>query len=86
MPWVLSSNRGCWCHAHVTAGASCKGTTIAHKEEWNGMTDVVDGPKKLGANRRLVNAKTSMLQEKNPDAACMCVHTSFGKYSDRHVL
>ena len=50
------------------------------------MTDVVDGPKKLGANRRLVNAKTSMLQEKNPDAACMCVHTSFGKYSDRHVL
>ena len=40
----------------------------------------------LGANRRLANAKISMLQEINPDAACMYVHTSFDMYSDRHVL
>ena len=29
----------------------------------------------FGANRRLANAKSSMLQENNPDAACMYVHT-----------
>ena len=33
------------------------------------MTDVVDG--------RLANAKSSMFQENNPDAACMYVHTCF---------
>ena len=31
----------------------------------------------LGANRRLANTKSSMLQENNPDAACMYVHTYF---------
>ena len=40
----------------------------------------------LGANRRLANAKSSMLQENNPAAASMYVHTSFDLYSDRHVL
>ena len=40
----------------------------------------------LGANRRLANAKISMLQENKRDAACVYVHTSFDTYSDRHVL
>ena len=42
----------------------------------------------LGAHRRLANAKSPMLQENNPDAVCMYVHTStcFGMYSDQHVL
>ena len=39
----------------------------------------------LGANRRLANAKSSMLQENKRDAACMYVHT-FDTYSGRHVL
>ena len=33
----------------------------------------------------LRNAKSSMLQENNPDAACMYSY-SFDVYSDRHVL
>ena len=40
----------------------------------------------LGANRRLANAKSYMLQEDKRDVACMYVHTSFDTYSDRHVL
>ena len=43
----------------------------------------------LGANRRLANAKSAMLQENNPDAACMYVYTRstyFDMYSGRHVL
>ena len=38
------------------------------------------------ASRRLACAKSSMLQENNPDAACMSVHTSFGMCSDLHLL
>ena len=34
----------------------------------------------------LENAKSFMLQENNPDVACMYIHTSFDMYSDRHVL
>ena len=40
----------------------------------------------MGANRRLANAKSSMLQENKRDAAYMCVRTSFDTHSDRHVL
>ena len=42
----------------------------------------------LGANRRLANANSSMLQENNPDAACVYVHTGtyFEMYSDRHEI
>ena len=43
----------------------------------------------LCANTRLGNAKSSMLQEINPDAACMyCIYarTAFYTYSDQHVL
>ena len=40
----------------------------------------------FGANRRLANAKSSVLEENNPDAACMYVHTSLDMCSDRHVL
>ena len=40
----------------------------------------------LGANRRLANAKSSMLQEHKLYAACMYVHTSCRTYSDRHGL
>ena len=34
----------------------------------------------LGANTRLANAMHPMLQDNNPDAACMYVHTSFDIY------
>ena len=40
----------------------------------------------FGADRRLANAKSSMLQETKRDAACMYAHTSFDAYSNRHVL
>ena len=32
------------------------------------------------------NAKRSMLQENKWDAACMYVHASFDKYSNRHII
>ena len=34
----------------------------------------------LGANKRLGNAKSSMLQENNPEAACLYVHSSSDVY------
>ena len=40
----------------------------------------------LGANRRLANAKSCMLQGNSRSAACMYVHASFDTYSDRHAL
>ena len=40
----------------------------------------------FGANRRRANAKSSMLKESNPDAACMYVQTSLEMHSDRHAL
>ena len=40
----------------------------------------------LGANRRLANAKSCMLQGNRRSAACMYVHASFDTYSDRHAL
>ena len=56
-------------------------------QEWIGMTVKCSRWSNiLGACRRLANAKSSMLQKNNPDAACMYVHTSFDTYSDRLVL
>ena len=55
---------------YVTQGATRSG-------RWSHM---------LGANSRLANAKSSMLQENRQDAACTQVHTSFDTYSDRPVL
>ena len=66
--------------------------TLAHKEEWNGKTEAVRRWSNiLGANRRLANAKSSMLQEYNPDAACMYeIHTWYnrkdGKKEQRCIL
>ena len=43
----------------------------------------------LGASRLPANAKSSMLQENNPDAACMLyvhMYTSFDMYSDWQAL
>ena len=40
----------------------------------------------LGANRRLGNAKSAMLQGSKPDAAWMHALASFDTYCDRHVL
>ena len=40
----------------------------------------------LGANRRLANAKSSVLQENKRDEACVYIRTSFDTYFDRHVL
>ena len=73
---------------------------LAHKEELNGMTDVVDArsqgrierndrcgrwPNIVGANRRLANAKSFILQENNPDAASMLYVHYFQDYFDtRH--
>ena len=48
--------------------------TLAHKEERNAKNG---RSKSLGANMRLANAKSSVLQDYNPDAACtyaMYVH------------
>ena len=51
---------------------------LAYKEQWDGMTDVVDGSICLVKHvSSTSNDKGSMLQENNPDSACMHVHTSF---------
>ena len=49
--------------------------TLAHKEEidWNDRCSRWSNV--LGANRRIADAKSSMLQEIKPDAACMYVLT-----------
>ena len=71
-------------------GASLSGRNARSqgRMDWNDrQIDVVSRWSNiLGGNRRLANAKSSMLQENKRDAACMYVQTSFDTYSDRHVL
>ena len=50
-------------------GTAVPPATLAHKEAWIGLTDRYI----LGANRRLANAKSAMLQENKLDAAGMHV-------------
>ena len=57
------------CKALRVAGGSP--ATLARSEGRINATQI-DGPKRLGANRRLANAKSSMLQANNPDVVCTC--------------
>ena len=60
------------CTRYKVLRVAVPSATLAHKEEWIGMTDIVSRWSNiLGANKRLANAQSSMLQENKRDTACM---------------
>ena len=60
----------------VASGPACYSRS-QRKMGRNEMVSII-----LGVNRRLANAKSAMLQENNPDPACMYVRTHLHTYFD----